>query len=205
MKIVLLGPPGCGKGTNAKLLCEKLSLVWISMGDMLRSEVDRHSTLGDLANQYMSQGKLVPDDVIIKLLSDRISRNDCKRGFILDGFPRNIAQAQELDKIVDDYIVVYLDIKDYQILFDRIEGRMVCKNCGNNKLEDDVVCSVCGGEFEKRGDDSAKTLQKRLDTFDRETYPLKDYYAKQNKLIVVEPKDSIQGTFSEILEKLGVK
>lgn len=193
MNIIFLGPPGAGKGTQSKLLEERYGLVQISTGDMLRAEVARGSETGQQAKSLMETGRLVPDDLIIKMLESRIAQPDCAKGFILDGFPRTTGQAEALDvmlkasnKHID--VVLFLDV-DEDILADRISGRFTCAKCGatynevSNPPKQDGVCDSCGShEFKRRADDKRETVVERLKEYRKLTAPILPFYEKTGRL-----------------------
>lgn len=202
MKIVLLGAPGCGKGTQASVISKKLSIPHISTGDLFRSAISEKTDLGVLAKQFIDKGQLVPDDVTIGLVKHRLSDKDCKSGFILDGFPRTVTQATELDKILSVDKVIYFDI-DYKVLEDRITSRMVCSVCKNTTTNKYKKCPLCGGKLIKRDDDNVDILRSRLKAYDKDTLPLKEYYEKQNKLYVINAANSVQDVSSAICDIIG--
>lgn len=192
MIIVLLGPPGAGKGTQAKMLAAKISLPHISTGDLLRQNVSKGTALGKQAQDIMTKGGLVPDDLVIKMLTDRIDQPDTKAGFILDGFPRNINQAKELDSILKERnrqvsAVADLDSSE-KVILQRLTGRLVCRKCGANfhikNMPPKVanICDNCGGELYQRSDDKEETILKRLAVYRKEVAELLAYYEKSNKL-----------------------
>ncbi len=204
MKIVLLGAPGCGKGTQAQILSKYLGIPHISTGEIFRSAMDAGTELGTLAKTYISQGALVPDTVTTNLVRERLNRKDCEHGYILDGFPRNISQAKALDKMQDIDYCIYFDI-DLSVLKDRILNRFTCKDCGAVTNSASTTCPVCGGALYRRADDNEDTLNSRLDTFTRITYPLHDYYKRQGKLITVDAYQTRDDVTKSILSKLGVQ
>ena len=198
--IILMGPPGAGKGTLAKQLKEELHLVHISTGDMFRDAIKAHTALGDLAASYINRGDLVPDDVTIGLVKERLSQKDCDAGFLLDGFPRTLPQAEALDEIAKEIsrpidVVVNLDC-DNKELVRRISGRRVCRTCGapyhivTLKPRKEGVCDLCGGELYQRKDDNEEALKVRLEHYVQDTKPLLDYYASKGLL---ESFDSLVG------------
>lgn len=186
--IILMGPPGAGKGTNAKRIASFYKIPHISTGDMFREAIKNKTSLGELANSYMSKGLLVPDEVTIGLVKERLSRDDCKDGYLLDGFPRTMVQAEALTKLSNEIgrpITNVLNIVvPESILIDRICGRRVCKVCGapyhvrNMKPKVDGVCDLCGGELVQRKDDNEETLKSRLSEYHKQTEPLIAYYTK---------------------------
>ena len=210
--IILMGPPGAGKGTLAKQLKESLSLVHISTGDMFRDAIKAQTELGKLAQSYINKGDLVPDDVTIGLVKERLSQKDCEGGFLLDGFPRTLPQAEALSELTKEInrpidVVVNLDC-DNEELVRRISGRRVCKNCGapyhigTMKPKVEGVCDLCGGPLYQRKDDNEEALKVRLEHYVSETKPLLDYYAK---LGLLESFNSLVGKevlFDEVTSSL---
>ncbi len=192
MNIVLLGPPGAGKGTQAKKLAEKINLPHIATGDLLRQNVAAGTALGKEAKNYMDKGALVPDTLVSQMLSERFKQPDVKRGFILDGYPRNLAQAQTLDAILKEKgipldMVMYLDTSE-SVIIQRLSGRLVCKGCGANfhvknmPPRKEMVCDFCGGELYQRSDDNETTIKTRLAVYQKEAGDLINYYAAKGKL-----------------------
>jgi len=194
MRIVLLGPPGSGKGTYASRLTVKLGVPQISTGDMVREEIKARTELGKKIGEYSARGELVPDETIIEMLKKRLEAPDCKKGFILDGFPRTIPQAEALEKIVPIGLVINLNVPDEVIIL-RLSNRLVCRRCGAiyNRLtlkpKIDNVCDKCGGELYTREDDQPKVIQDRLNVYRRQTEPLIAYYKKKRLLKDVYCKD----------------
>jgi len=193
--VAFLGPPGAGKGTQARDLAQEWGVLHLATGDMLREAVAAGSPLGREAKGYMDQGALVPDDVIIRMMGERLGRADARPGFILDGFPRTIAQAEALAKLLKDLgqtldTVVYFDVSEPELLR-RLTGRRVCRKCGHtyhlvsNPPERAGICDACGGELYQRDDDSEATVRKRLQVYQRQTAPLLDYYRQRNTLTTV--------------------
>ena len=209
MNLIMLGAPGAGKGTQAAILNQKLGIPTISTGNILRAAVKDGTPIGLKAKEYMDHGHLVPDEVIIGIINERLQAEDCKKGYILDGVPRTIAQAEALDKagIVFD-AVINLEISDEEIL-QRMSGRRVCEKCGASyhvaaippKVEG--VCDACGGALVQRADDAPKTVASRLEVYHRETEPLKEYYAKKGNLKEIFNQATVEGTTQKILEALG--
>ena len=214
MNLILLGPPGAGKGTQAKRLQEKYGIVQLSTGDMLRAEVASGSDLGKQAKEIMEAGKLVTDELIISMMSNRIDQDDCKNGFILDGFPRTVAQAEALDTMLTEKgltlgNVIEMKVDD-ELLVERITGRYTCAKCGQGyhdtfqKPEKDGVCDKCGGtEFSRRADDNEETVRSRLTAYHAETAPILPYYAKQEKLVSVNGMAGIDDVTEELYDILG--
>jgi len=208
MRLILLGPPGAGKGTQAKLLAEKFNIQQISTGDILRQAVKNKTKMGLKAKSYMDQGKLVSDNVVIGIIKDRLDNADCSKGFILDGFPRTIQQAESLSQALKqmeidiDYLI---DIEiDFNYLIQRLTGRWTCRECGegyhkmSNPPKKKGVCDKCDGELYQRDDDKEETIQKRFEVYRKETEPLKDYYQKNGKLNAIKGDGGIQEIFSRI-------
>ena len=209
MNLILLGAPGAGKGTQAELLVEQLQVPSISTGNMLREAISNGTALGNLAKQYIDDGNLVPDDVILSIVADRVAKPDCKNGFILDGVPRTLAQAEALDAkgVTIDY-VVSIEIDD-AVIVGRMTGRRVCTKCGAsyhivaNPTKAEGVCDLCGAAVTTRKDDAPETVRKRLQVYHETTEILKDYYARQGKLRLVEGNQSIEGANMDILKAIG--
>ena len=212
MRLILLGPPGAGKGTQAKLLREKFQIPQISTGDILRQAVRDNTELGVRAKTVMDAGQLVPDDVVIGLIKERIRQGDCKTGFILDGFPRNIAQAEKLSETLADMRVVIDNIIDLEVdereVIERLTGRSTCLDCGAMFHQISCppkvlgVCDGCGGKLAQRPDDNRKTIRERLKVYLGSTAPLKEFYMKQGNLKTVEAKGSIEGIFFRLCEMI---
>ena len=195
MRVAFLGPPGAGKGTQARDLAQEWGALHLATGDMLREAVAAGSPLGREAKSYMDQGALVPDDVIIRMMAERLGAADAGRGFILDGFPRTIAQAEALARLLKDLgqtvdTVVYFDVSEPELLR-RLTGRRVCRTCGHsyhvtsNPPKRAGVCDACGGELYQRDDDGEATVRNRLEVYRRQTAPLLDYYRQRNLLVTV--------------------
>ncbi len=211
MNLILLGAPGAGKGTQAELLIEKLAIPSISTGNMLREAIKNGTDLGKQAKQYMDEGALVPDELILSIVAERVAQSDCANGFILDGVPRTLAQAEALDaKGVRIDHVVSIEIED-AVIASRMTGRRVCCKCGasyhiaHNPPKTEGVCDQCAGELVIRKDDAPETVNKRLEVYHASTEVLKDYYAKQGKLRLVEGNQSIEGANADILAAIGAK
>ena len=211
MNLILLGAPGAGKGTQAEMLTAKLQIPSISTGNMLREAIANGTELGKQAKQAMDEGRLVSDELVLGIVKERTAKPDCKNGFILDGVPRTLAQAQALDAMgVRLDHVVSLEIDD-AVIEGRMTGRRVCPKCGAsfhitaNPPKKDNTCDQCGAELIIRKDDAPETVKSRLVVYHQSTEVLKDYYAAQNKLRLVEGNQSIEGAFQDILKALGVE
>lgn len=210
MKLILLGPPGAGKGTQAEILCKKLNIPTISTGNILRAAVKNDTPVGLKAKEYMDAGKLVPDEVIIGVISERLAEADCQNGFILDGVPRTIPQAEALEKAGISFdAVVSIEISDEEIV-ERMAGRRVCAACGapyhvkNMPPKVEGVCDACGGKLEARADDKPEVVRDRLSVYHKETAPLKDFYAARNLLKTVDNQPTVAETTTAILNALGL-
>lgn len=208
MKLILLGAPGAGKGTQAEKIVEKYAIPAISTGNILRAAVKDGTEMGVKAKAFMDAGQLVPDEVVIGIIKDRLKEDDCKNGFILDGFPRTIPQAQaledaniEIDKVVD------IEVSDDAIT-KRMSGRRVCSKCANSyhieykKPKIDGVCDACGGELIQRKDDAPETVQARLAEYHEMTEPLKDFYKGLGKLVIVEGQEEVADTTALVFAAL---
>ena len=211
MNLILLGAPGAGKGTQAEMLAAKLQIPTISTGNMLREAIANGSDLGKQVKQAMDEGRLVSDELVLSIVKERTAKPDCQNGFILDGVPRTLAQAKALDEmgVVLDR-VVSLEIDD-AVIEGRMTGRRVCPKCGAsyhitaNPPKKDNTCDLCEAELIIRKDDAPETVKSRLATYHETTEVLKDYYAAQGKLRLVEGDQSIEGAFKDILNALGEK
>lgn len=212
MKIILLGPPGAGKGTQAKAISKKYMLPHISTGDIFRYNITEKTSLGIEAKGYMDKGLLVPDELTIDLVKDRIVKDDCKNGFLLDGFPRTVKQAEALEKALENRnekvdVALLIDVPRKDIL-DRMTGRRVCPACGASyhlkfkPTEISGKCDLCNAEVIQRADDTVETVQTRLDTYEKQTKPLVDFYSEKSLLMVVDGSQEINNVFDEISKKL---
>ncbi len=215
MKLVFLGAPGAGKGTQAKKIVEKYGIPQISTGDLLRAAVAAGTALGKEAKSYMDKGELVPDSVVLGMVEERLRQDDCKKGYILDGFPRNTSQAEALDKMLSSLkmqldAAVSVDVP-FDDLMKRLTGRRTCKSCGQmynvyfNSSRKEGVCDKCGGELFQRDDDKEETIKKRLDVYNAQTAPLFDYYKSKGILKSVSGTGSIDEIYSKICLGLGLK
>ncbi len=209
MNMILLGAPGAGKGTQGELLSQRLQIPTISTGNMLREAMANGTDLGKQVQQYMDEGALVPDDVIMSIIAERVTQPDCKNGFILDGVPRTLAQAQAIDAkgVAIDY-VVSLEVEDEKIA-SRMAGRRVCTGCGasyhivNKPTKAEGVCDLCGAPVAIRKDDQPETVLHRLEVYHASTEVLKDYYKAQGKLCLVCGDQSIEDAYRDILRAIG--
>ena len=211
MNLILLGAPGAGKGTQAELLVNKLSIPAISTGNMLREAIANGSDLGKQAKKFMDEGALVPDELILSIVADRVTQPDCQNGFILDGVPRTLAQAEALEaKGVRIDHVVSIEVDDSEIE-GRMTGRRVCGKCGAsyhvvaNPPKMEGTCDLCGGDLIIRKDDAPETVRKRLKVYHETTEVLKDFYGKLGRLRLVNGSQSIEGAFEDILKAIGAK
>ncbi len=205
MNIILLGAPGAGKGTQATKISDKYGMPHISTGDIFRENIKNQTEIGLLAKSYTDKGQLVPDEVTCKIVEDRLSREDCKNGYLLDGFPRNVAQAEALDRFAKIDVVLNIDI-DLSLLMNRLCGRRVCKDCGESyhisSLNGATRCSRCGGELYQRKDDNPETVGSRLSVYNEQTAPLIDYYTKKGIIANLKGDASVDEVFAEIVSVL---
>ena len=208
MNIIFLGPPGAGKGTQAQMICDALKIPQVSTGDMLRRAMKEGTETGLKAKSYIDAGKLVPDEVIIDIVKERLAMDDCKGGYILDGFPRTVPQAEALDTFAAIDSVIELDVAD-QVLVERLSGRRVCLKCGAtyhvSMLNGKTTCDKCGEELIQRNDDKAETVLNRLEVYYEQTAPLTGYYEKKGLLHKVAGDQGIENTFAAIMKELGAK
>ena len=213
MNIILLGPPGAGKGTQAKRLIDKYGIPQISTGDMLRAALKAGTPLGLEAKKFMDQGALVPDSVVIGLVKERIQESDCKKGYMLDGFPRNVSQAEALDKMLGELSmkidhVVSIEVPSEELV-GRLTGRRTCRGCGAgfhvmfDPPKKEGVCDKCQGELYQRDDDNVATVTSRLQVYEGQTKPLIDYYTKQTKLRPINGVGSMGDIFNRVTAVLG--
>ena len=213
MNLVLMGLPGAGKGTQAEKIVEKYGIPHISTGDMFRAAIKESTELGLQAKSFMDQGNLVPDEVTIGIVRERLSKEDCAEGFLLDGFPRTVAQAEELENILSDLnkridYVINIDV-DQEFLMERLTGRRICKSCGStyhlvfNPPAKDDVCDRCGGELYQRADDNAETVQNRLEVNQKQTKPLLDFYEGKGYLRNINGQQDIRKVFDDLDQLLG--
>ncbi len=200
MKLILLGAPGAGKGTQAEIICEKLNIPAISTGNIIREAMKTGTEMGKKAKAFVEAGNLVPDEVVIGIIKERLAQDDCANGFILDGFPRTIPQAQALDAMgIEIDRVISIEVADDKIA-QRMSGRRVCEKCGASyhteykKPAKEGVCNLCGGNLIRRKDDEPETVLDRLHVYHEQTEPLKDYYAAGGKLRLVEGQEEVADT-----------
>ncbi len=208
MKLILLGAPGAGKGTQAEKIVEKYGIPAVSTGNIIRAALKAGTEMGLKAKSFMDAGQLVPDDVVIGIIKDRLQEKDCENGFILDGFPRTIPQAQALEDMgVDIDKVLDIEVPDEKITA-RMSGRRVCSKCANSyhllykKPKTEGICDACGGELIQRKDDAPETVQARLKEYHEMTEPLKDFYKKLGKLVIVEGQEEVADTTALVFKAL---
>ena len=215
LRAVLLGPPGAGKGTQAAKVIEKYNVPHISTGDIFRANIKEGTELGKKAKGYIDEGKLVPDELVVNLVTDRLQKDDCKEGFLLDGFPRTIFQAEQLDKFLSengqklDIVLNFKVRKD--VLIERIAGRRVCKSCGasfhvvNVPPKKEGICDMCGGELFQRKDDNRETVENRINVYESETAPHNGYYEKQNELDNFDGEKTHNEVFEDVVKAIEAK
>jgi len=213
LRAVLLGPPGAGKGTQAVRLVEKYEIPHISTGDIFRKNIKEGTELGKKAQEYMNAGALVPDELVVDLVKDRLQQDDCKNGFLLDGFPRTIFQAEKLDEFLSESnqkmdIVINLKVEK-EALIKRLTGRRVCKDCGasyhivNIPPKKEGVCDICGGELIQRKDDNIETVENRINVYEDQTAPLIGYYKEAGSLVDFDGEASLDEVFDAIVQAIG--
>lgn len=213
LRTILLGPPGAGKGTQAVKIVEKYHIPHISTGDIFRENIKKGTELGKKAQEYMNRGELVPDDLVIDIATTRLLEDDCKNGFLLDGFPRTVYQAEKLnaflaangmklDKVIDIAV-------EKEELITRLTGRRVCKGCGasyhivNIPSKQEGICDTCGGELFQRADDNVETVTNRIEVYNNQTMPLVDYYERAGVIVHVDGAESLDNVFNAIVDALG--
>ena len=216
MRVVLVGPPGAGKGTQAQFIASNLSIPKISTGDIFRANVSGGTDLGKLAKEYMDRGDLVPDEVTVAMVRDRLAEDDAQEGFLLDGFPRNVPQAQILNKMLAEFgtgldIVLELVVDEDEVMR-RITGRRQCRGCGKiwhvefDATKQEGVCDRCGGQLYQRDDDKSEVIEERLRVYSRDTAPLVDFYGAQNKLVGIDatgPVEDVTQRATDALRSYG--
>ena len=215
MNLILLGAPVAGKGTQAVELAKRFNLIHISTGEIFRDAIAEHSEMGEIANSYISKGNLVPDDITVKIVKERLAQEDCKNGFILDGFPRTLPQAECLDQICLELNISIDHVIDIEVnedeLIRRLSGRRVCKTCGAsyhidfNPSKVENVCDKCNGELYTRKDDEKESVAVRLKTYKSSTMPLINYYVNKGILVEINGQQEINDVLNEIVEKIGEK
>lgn len=213
MNLLIMGPPGAGKGTQAEVLTKELNIINISTGDMFRAAIKEGTEMGRKAKEYMDMGELVPDSVVVGIIKDRLSQPDCARGFLLDGFPRTVVQAEALEETLksmgislDGVINIFVPREK---LVDRMTGRRICRDCGfsyhvqYNPPAKEGICNACGGELYQRSDDNENIVINRLDIYESKTQPLIDYYARRSLLKNINGDQDIKKVLEDILTVLG--
>ena len=210
LRTVLLGPPGAGKGTQAVRIVEKYNVPHISTGDIFRENIKNGTELGKKAQEYMNKGELVPDDLVIDLATSRLLEDDCKNGFLLDGFPRTVYQAEKLDEFLTAHGMKLDKVIDIEVekeeLITRLTGRRVCKKCGasyhvvNIPPKKEGICDICGGELFQRADD---TVENRIEVYNEQTMPLVDYYKRADNIVTIDGALPLETVFAEIVKSIG--
>ena len=209
MNLILMGAPGAGKGTQSAVISEKWNIPAVSTGDLLRGAMKAGTELGNKAKSYMDAGNLVPDELVIDIIKEYIGSDKCKNGFILDGFPRSIPQAEALDAMgVNIDLVLSLEVDDEKII-ERMSGRRICSGCGASyhivykPTKAENICDACGKELYTRADDAAETVLNRLKTYHAVTEPLKEFYSKKGKLVCVEGREKVEDTSAAVIETIS--
>ena len=213
LRTVLLGPPGAGKGTQAVRIVEKYNVPHISTGDIFRENIKNGTELGKKAQEYMNKGELVPDDLVIEIATTRLLADDCKNGFLLDGFPRTVYQAEKLDAFLEEHGMKLDKVIDIEVekeeLVTRLTGRRVCKACGasfhvvNIPPKTEGICDNCGGELFQRADDTIETVENRIEVYIEQTMPLVDYYKKADNIVEIDGALPLDTVFDAIVEAIG--
>lgn len=213
MKLLIMGPPGAGKGTQAEVLVQKLEIPHISTGDMFRAAIKEGTEMGKKAKEYMDAGQLVPDEVVVGMVKERLSKDDCAKGFLLDGFPRTLAQAEALEKTLQEMQMQIDAVINIAVprekLMDRLTGRRICRACGAsyhvvfNPPVQPNVCDKCGGELYQRDDDNEATVANRLDVYEAQTQPLIDFYQARGVLRQIDGDQPIEKVLADILAAIG--
>ena len=206
MNVIFLGPPGAGKGTQAVRVCERLGIPQISTGDILRRAIKNQTPTGLAAKSYIDKGQLVPDSVVIDIVRERLAQDDCKAGYLLDGFPRTVLQAEALETFAKIDAVVDIDVSDEKLVA-RLSGRRVCLSCGGtyhvSQLNGSMTCAKCGNELIQRADDKAETVLSRLHVYHQQTEPLIDFYTNRGLIKTVDGSKPMEECYAAILEALG--
>ncbi len=212
MNLLIMGPPGAGKGTQAEVLVKKLNITHISTGDMFRAAIKESTDMGIKAKEYMDKGVLVPDEVVVGMVKERLAKPDCTGGFLLDGFPRTVEQAESLDHTLQKMGIKLNNVINIKVprekLITRLTGRRVCRGCGAsyhvlfNKPEVEGKCNICGGELYQRNDDNGEAVSTRLDVYEAQTQPLANYYANQSLLLDINGDQDIKKVLEDILASL---
>lgn len=213
MNLILLGPPGAGKGTQAVNIVEKYNIPHISTGDIFRENIKNGTELGIKAQEYMNRGELVPDELVVEIATDRLLKDDCKNGFLLDGFPRTVFQARKLDEFLSAHgsridTVINLEVEKAELIA-RLTGRRVCKKCGasfhitNIPPKQEGICDFCGGELFQRDDDTVETAENRIAVYNSQTRPLVDYYTKAECIANIDGTTGLENVFADIVRALG--
>lgn len=205
MNLIFVGPPGAGKGTQAKMVCEKYNIPHISTGDMLREAIRAGSKMGLKAKVLIDEGELVPDDVVVAIVKDRLGEKDCENGYVLDGFPRTVAQAQALEMIADIDYVIMVDVPEEKLV-KRISDRRACSKCSAiyiASMYDEDICEICDGKIIQREDDREETVRNRLIVYNEKTSPLIDYYKERNLLKKIDGDKDIDLVFKDIIDIIG--
>ncbi|WP_027718363.1 adenylate kinase [Desulfovirgula thermocuniculi] len=212
MKLLIMGPPGAGKGTQAEMLVKELGITHISTGDMFRAAIKEGTEMGKKAKEYMDRGELVPDEVVVGMVKDRLQKPDCQKGFLLDGFPRTLAQAEALDETLRSMGIQLDGVINITVprdkLMARLTGRRVCRNCGAtyhilfNPPQMEGKCNACGGELYQRSDDNEEAVANRLDVYEAQTRPLIEYYTQKGLLVNINGDQEIKKVFEDIIAGL---
>ena len=213
MRLILLGPPGAGKGTQASAIVERYAIPHISTGDIFRENIKKGTELGKKAKEYMDKGLLVPDELVISIVEDRLQKEDCKEGFLLDGFPRTLDQGEALDKVLSQMglkldRVINLDVEK-EVLIERAIGRRICKDCGEvyhikfTPPKKEGVCDKCNGKLYQRDDDTVETVERRIEVYHKQTEPLIDYYNEKGLILDIDGSKDKDSIFKEISKALG--